>query len=519
MHSMKFLDRAVAILPIVFFIFLTIAGITFALYLLYSSSGSAYGTSLATLFLVLASVSGFFNIFASYSYYRSSLYDIYMENLERSTKELESLPTVAIAVPVYNEEPEMVKRNLTRMKEMDYPSSRLRFYLLDDSTDKSTAKELKSFASKNGYRYIHRNVRKGFKAGALNNMLKHSNEEFIAIFDSDEYLKDRHFLKDLLKYFQDDAVSYIQTEKRYSKGTFFSDTVDLFDAFFFKFIQPSRALNNTAIFAGSCGIIRRDALDRIGGFPEYIVEDTFFSLESDMHRYKSLYIPKVYALGKPIKTFTELVKQQWRYNYGDTQFLGYFLKRGSFLGKKPMSAMSNIDYITHGFGLNYISTFLIFFTIVSVLIVFSSIPLAKITLEQIAQVRSLTTTMEFLGFGTFALSLIAPVILTKIHFKSIRKGFMVFILNFALAFIRAKAAISALLNLSPSMPWHTGTGQGANRKMGMALRNSLSEVLFSSSLFALGMFAVTIHDITGALWILWYAFLYISTFYFFYKYG
>ncbi|MDE1851646.1 MAG: glycosyltransferase [Candidatus Micrarchaeota archaeon] len=516
---MELLDRALSMVPIVFFILLTIAGMTFALYLLYSSSGSAYGSSLSVLFLVLASVSGFFNIFASYSYYRSSLYDKYMENLERGTKELAALPTVAIAIPVYNEDPGMVKKNLQRMKEIDYPSSKLSFYLLDDSTDKETSKELKAFASKNGYAYIHRRVRKGFKAGALNNMLKQSKEDFIAIFDSDEHLKDKGFLKDLLKYFQDESVSYIQTEKRYSKGTFFSDTVDLFDAFFFKFIQPSRALNNTAIFAGSCGIIRRSALDRIGGFPEYIVEDTFFSLESDMHKYKSLYIPKVYALGRPIKTFTELVKQQWRYNYGDTQFLGYFLKRGSFFGKKPMSAMSNIDYITHGFGLNYISTFLIFFTIVSVLIVFSSVPLAKITLEQIAQVRSLTTTMEILGFGTFALSLIAPVILTKIHFKSIRKGFMVFILNFALAFIRAKAALSAVLNLSPSMPWHTGTGDGTNRKMGIALRNSLSEVLFSSSLFVLGMFAFTIHDLSGALWLLWYAFLYISTFYFFYKYG
>ncbi|MDE1849828.1 MAG: glycosyltransferase [Candidatus Micrarchaeota archaeon] len=517
---MDLLDRAASLAPIIFFILLTIAGITFALYLLYTSSGSMYGYSLAMLFLALAAVSGFFNIFASYSYYRSSLYDDYIENLERKTDELKELPTVAVAVPVYNEDPEIVKKNLLRLKEMDYPSSRIRFYLLDDSTNAGDASELRQFSKRNGYTYIHRRLRTGFKAGALNNMLKHSNEEFIAIFDYDEHLKDKGFLMDLLKYFNDPSVSYIQTEKRYSKGTFFSDTVDLFDAFFFKFIQPSRALNNTAIFAGSCGIIRRSALDAIGGFPEYIVEDTFFSLESDLHRYKSLYIPKVYALGKPIKTFTELVKQQWRYNYGDTQFLGYFMKKAGLLSrKKPLSVMSNIDYITHGFGLNYISTFLIFFTIVSVLIVFSSVPLAKITLQQIAQTRSLTTTMEILGFSTFALSLIAPVVLTKIHFKSIRKGFMVFILNFALAFIRAKAALSAVMNVSPSIPWHTGSGSGMNRKIGAAFRNSISEVVFSSSLFVLGIFAFTIHDLSGGLWLLWYSFLYISTFYFFYKYG
>ena len=105
---------------------------------------------------------------------------------------------------------------------------------------------------------MHRNDRKGFKAGALNNMLKHSKEEFVAIFDYDEVPhKHRTSLMDMLPYFSDKKLSYIQTEKRYFKGTFFSDTVDLFDAFFFKFVQPSRALNNTAIFAGSCGLIRR----------------------------------------------------------------------------------------------------------------------------------------------------------------------------------------------------------------------------------------------------------------------
>ena len=40
---------------------------------------------------------------------------------------------------------------------------------------------------------------------------------------------------------------------------FLSDSINLFDAFFFKFIQPARAFNNTAIFSGSCGIIRRSA--------------------------------------------------------------------------------------------------------------------------------------------------------------------------------------------------------------------------------------------------------------------
>ena len=47
---------------------------------------------------------------------------------------------------------------------------------------------------------------------------------------------------------------------------------------------------------------------RLGGFPEYIIEDTFFSFESDMHDFKSLYFRRCTRTGKPITTFTELVK-------------------------------------------------------------------------------------------------------------------------------------------------------------------------------------------------------------------
>ena len=96
------------------------------------------------------------------------------------------------------------------------------------------------FSRRKHITYIHRDDRKDYKAGALNNMLKHSKEKFIVLFDYDEYVVNLNFLTDLLPDFSDPKLSYIQTEKQYSKGNFFSDTVNLFDAFFFKFIQPSR---------------------------------------------------------------------------------------------------------------------------------------------------------------------------------------------------------------------------------------------------------------------------------------
>ncbi len=501
------------------FVMLTLSGLIFSFYLIYYGAHDAYTYMLASLFIVLSLVSGFFNIFIAYSYYRSSFYNEYLEGIKRYLKPLTKYPTVAIVMPVYNEDVDTVKRNMLRLMQMKYAKGKMQFYLLDDSTTPEINRDLERFSESNGITYLHRSERSGFKAGALNNMLKVSKEDFVALFDYDEYLTNLNFMVDLLPYFEDKRLSYIQTEKRYFKGSFFSDTVDLFDAFFFKFVQPSRALNNTAIFAGSCGLIRRSALDKIGGFPEYIIEDTFFSFESDMHNYTSIYLPKVYAYGKPITTFTELVKQQWRYNYGDTQFMMYYWDRLGSPNLKKRSLMSKIDYITHGLGMNYVSIILIMFTLLSVLVIFSAVSPSQVTVNQLLEAKYITTTMEILGIGTFVVSIIAPMILTKLHFKSLRKGFMVFMLNFGLSFVRAKAAIAAVTHSYPSSGWQRGEKRSASGMAASTIRNSFIEISFSSVLLALGVFTFLGNNIYGAAWLLWYGLLYASTFILFYKYG
>lgn len=502
------------ILTVLLFLLLSIAGIGFSIYLFYVAT-SLYMYILAVAFLLLSIVAGLFNVHASVWYYRSFKYDGYLADIKKKLKPLSQLPTVTVAIPAYNEDPKMVDENIKELLTINYPKNKLNIYLLDDSANVDIAKGLKKVASKYKINYLHRDNRKGFKAGALNNLLKHANGEFLAVFDSDEKLVNRNFLMDLLPFFQDEKLSYIQTEKRYMKGNFFSDSVDIFDAFFFKFIQPARALNNTAVFAGSCGLIRRSALDDIGGFPEYVIEDTFFSFESDMHHYKSLYVPTVYAMGRPIKTFTDLVRQQWRYNYGDTQFIGYFFKRKGYTKGSPLS---NMDYIAHGFGLNYLSVILIMFTLISIGIVFSSVPFAHIHITQFFTHNTISWDLEILGFFAFSLSLLTPVLLTKIYFKSWSKGLMVFFLNYALAFVRTKAAIATFINKNPGLNWNRLKPKGSNSVLAH-IYNTKTEVVFASAMFVLAYIALSETNIAGGIWLMWYGVLYMLATIFLIKYG
>ncbi len=501
---------------VLMFAILAISGLGFSIYMIYIAN-SLYMYALAISFTILAVIAGFFNVTASVWYYRSFLYKDYLKKITKKLEPVKTFPTVAIAVPVYNEDPKHVKSNMLRLMKLKYPEDKLRYYLLDDSTKTEVTSELKSFARNHNIVYIHRESRQGFKAGALNNFLKHSSEKLIAIFDYDEYLVDTNFLLDLLPYFNDKKLSYIQTTKKYAKGSFFSDSVELFNAFFFRFIQPARALDNTAIFAGSCGLISRDAIESVGGFPEFVIEDTFFSFESDMHDFKSLYIPKVYALGRPLKTFTELMRQQWRYNYGNTQFIGYFFKKSKKL--RRFTTLTSMDYITHGFSLNYLSFVLVLFTIVSMLIAFSTVPFVSLTITEFMQSKYLPLDFEAFGVLAFLLSFIMPIILTRVYFKSIRKGFMIFMLNYALAIIRTKAALAALFNKgAASIRWSRDIDPNKSRLL-FSIYNTKVELIFTGILVALGIYAININHVPGGVWLLWYGIMYSCATILFYKYG
>ncbi len=497
------------------FILLSVASLIFATYLLVTAN-STYTLVLACAFLGLSVFAGFFNVYASVSYFRSYFYDRYIEEITAKLKPLKSMPSVAVVMPVYNEDPELVEKNMSRLFETEYPKSKVRYYMVDDSTAQGVKERLQKFCKDNNVVFFHRNERKGYKAGAINNMLKHSKEEFLAIIDADEYLVNTNFLKDLLPYFSDSRLAYVQTEKRSVKGSLLAEAVDLFDAFFFKFIQPHRALNNTALFAGSCGVIRRSALDSVGGFPEYVIEDTFFSLESDLHNFKSLYVPRIYALGRSMATYTALVKQQWRYNYGATQFISYYMKRSK--EEKKLTPLATLDYIGHGFGLNYLSIVLIAFTLLSVLVSFSTLPFVHFTLKQFLQASYISRYLEFFGGLAFILSMIAPVILTKVYFGSVRKGFMVFVLNFALAVSRAKAAIAAVMHRDPA--WRPVRSMSSTRHNLMyAVTNTKAEILMSGSLLSLGFYAFLTSNIAGSIWLTTYGILYLFATLLIYKYG
>ena len=146
------------VITVFLFILLSAAGLAFSFYL-FSVANTAYIWAIALGFFLLSLLSGFFNVSASILYYRSYFYGIYLEKIKNGLKPLTDFPTVAVVVAVYNEDISRVKSTLLGLKKMNYPKGKIKFYLLDDSTKKSTINKLSEFSYENGIEYIHRSPR------------------------------------------------------------------------------------------------------------------------------------------------------------------------------------------------------------------------------------------------------------------------------------------------------------------------------------------------------------------------
>ncbi|HMB71065.1 MAG TPA: glycosyltransferase, partial [bacterium] len=84
--------------------------------------------------------------------------------------ELESLPSVTVQLPVYNER-YVIRRLIRSVAALDWPRDRLEIQVLDDSTDETTelaAEEVRRLRAEGlDIHHVRRPDRSGYKAGAL----------------------------------------------------------------------------------------------------------------------------------------------------------------------------------------------------------------------------------------------------------------------------------------------------------------------------------------------------------------
>jgi cellulose synthase/poly-beta-1,6-N-acetylglucosamine synthase-like glycosyltransferase len=235
-------------------------------------------------------------------------------------------PPVAIQVPCYNEPVEVVERTLRSLAELRYP--KLLVQVVDNNTpDEEVWRPLQELCEKLGprFEFIHLEDWPGFKAGALNEATRRlaGEYELISIVDAD-YVVKPDFLERMAGYFADPRVAFVQSPQNYMDWEDDGYLRSLFYSYryFFDVSMPSRAHRDAIIFAGTMGLIRRSALEEVGGWnQDCVTEDSEMSLRLLGRGYSGVYEPHAYGSGLMPLSFDGLKKQRFRWALGGIQIL------------------------------------------------------------------------------------------------------------------------------------------------------------------------------------------------------
>jgi cellulose synthase/poly-beta-1,6-N-acetylglucosamine synthase-like glycosyltransferase len=235
------------------------------------------------------------------------------------------LPFVSLHVPAHNEPPDMVIDTLRSLMRLEYPNYEV--ILIDDNTDdESLWRPVQRWCARHQVKFAHLEDWPGYKSGALNYALRQLTDEraeIIGVVDSD-YQLDRDFLRRCAPLFAEPWVGFTQAPQdyrgwehaRYYRRLYYSYS------YFFAVSQPSRNERDGAIFAGTMGLIRRVALEQLGGWDEWcITEDAELSLRLLRAGWTGWHVGKSYGKGIMPLTFEALKGQRYRWCFGGIQIL------------------------------------------------------------------------------------------------------------------------------------------------------------------------------------------------------
>jgi exo-beta-1,3-glucanase (GH17 family)/cellulose synthase/poly-beta-1,6-N-acetylglucosamine synthase-like glycosyltransferase len=236
------------------------------------------------------------------------------------------LPMVSIHVPAYNEPPDMMIETLNALARLDYP--RYEVIVIDNNTtDPEVWKPVETHCRKLGerFRFFHVDPLSGYKSGALNYTLARTAEdaEVIGVIDSD-YIVEPNWLRELAPQFQRPETAIVQAPQDYRDAhanTFKAMCYAEYRGFFY-IGMVTRNERNAIIQHGTMTLVRRTALEEVGGWSEWcITEDAELGLQIFRQGHEAIYIPKSYGRGVMPDSFSGYRDQRFRWAYGAVQIM------------------------------------------------------------------------------------------------------------------------------------------------------------------------------------------------------
>ncbi len=310
-------------------------------------------------------------------------------------------PMVTVQLPMFNESA-VAERIIEAAAGLDYPSDRLEIQVLDDSTDgcaqlaASCCDRLRALG--HDVRYLHRESREGFKAGALEAGLGTARGEFVAIFDAD-FVPPADLLKRMLHPLADKKVGMVQARWSHLNRdeSLLTRTQALFLDGHFVVEQAARARSGRWFnFNGTAGIWRKACITDSGGWQhDTLTEDTDLSYRAQLRGWKCAFLPDVLCPAELPPTVGAMLSQQHRWNKGLIQtamkLLPTLLRSNAPIGHKIEAWFHLTSPVVHVLML-------------SLVVLAAAAAAIPIRLPWMSAWEWMTVGVVFLGLGTVAAS-------------------------------------------------------------------------------------------------------------------
>ncbi len=178
-------------------------------------------------------------------------------------------PSVDVFVCTYDEGLDVLGATLVGCDRIAYPHTT---WVLDDGR----RDDVRRLAERFGARYLTRPSNEHAKAGNINSALDHTSGQLLLILDAD-HVPQPDILDATVGYFDDPSVALVQTPHDFGNHDSFQhfETGRHDQSMFFEVIMPGKDRHDGAFWCGSAAVIRRQALEGIGGIATETVAEDF----------------------------------------------------------------------------------------------------------------------------------------------------------------------------------------------------------------------------------------------------
>lgn len=337
-------------------------------------------------------------------------------------------PSVDILIPTYEEPIFILKRTIIGCQALEYYNKEI--YILDDTK----RWEVQQLAQELGCKYLTRPDNLYAKAGNLNQAIHKTNGELIVVFDAD-FVPTKNFLTRTVGFFQKDKVALVQTPQSFfnidpiARNLGLENILTPEEEVFYRQIQPIRDGAGSVICSGTSFVVRRKALEAVGGFvTDSLSEDYFTGIRLSAIGYRLVYLDEKLSAGLAAENISAQATQRLRWARGTLQ--AFFIKSNPL----TISGLGLIQRLAHFEGLLY------WFTSIS-RVGFLIMPLAYAFLDVIP-IRATPREMVYFFLPYYLIQL---TVFSWLNYRS-RSAILSDIYTLVLTFPLALTVIQVMLN-------------------------------------------------------------------------